>query len=239
VSERAQKSHDAKTEELSDTNVASYLRAHPDFLNCHPEVVSVLTLPALHKGKGVLDLQAFMVERLQSAVAEGSEREDALLTAGRANLVSQGRVHAAVVALLEAHGFAELIETVTTDLAVHLDIDVAALCIEASPGETARASATGIRVVDEGSVDGLIGRGRECLLGQNLADGAEVFGAAATLVRSQALIRVRVRGEGPIGLLALGSRDPDRFHSGQGIELLVFLGATLGLSIRGWLSRGG
>ncbi len=237
--ERAQRPHETRTEEISDAEVASYLRTHGDFLNRHPDLLRVLTPPAFYKGKGLLDLQAFMIERLQVAVREGGEREDALLGAARSNLVSQGRIHAAVLALFEARGFGELIETVTTDLATRLDVDVAALCIEAGPGESARASQTGIRVLEEGAVEGIVGRGRECLLGSDSPAGGELFGAAATLVRSQALVRVRIRGEGPAGLLALGSRNPDRFHSGQGTELLVFLGATLGLSIRGWLCRGG
>lgn len=237
--ERAEKPREARSEEISDDEVASYLRTHPDFLNRYPDLASALTPPTHYKGKGVLDLQAFLLERLQEVVSEGGEREAALLEAARSNLVSQGRIHAAVVALLEARGFAELIETVTTDLAARLDVDVAALCIEAAPGESARASATGIRVLEEGAVDGIIGRGRECLLGTDATDRATLFGAAASLVRTQALVRVRIRGEGPAGLLALGSRDPNRFHAGQGTELLVFLGATLGLSIRGWLSRGG
>ena len=236
--ERAEKPNDARAEAISDTEVASYLRAHADFLSRHPDLVGVLTPPAFYHGKGLLDLQAFMIERLQDAVREGGEREDALLGAARSNLVSQGRIHAAVVALLEARGFAELIETVTTDLATRLDVDVAALCIEAVPGESARASATGIHVLAQDAVDGFIGRGRECLLGADGPGGSALFGAAATLVRTQALVRVRIRGEGPAGLLALGSRDPERFHAGQGTELLVFLGATLGLSIRGWLFRG-
>ena len=238
MAERAEKPQEARAEEISEEEISSYLRAHPDFLNRHLDLVPVLTPPTYYKGKGLLDLQAFMIERLQDAVGAGGEREDALLAAARSNLVSQSRIHTAVVALLEARGFAELIETVTTDLAAQLHVDVAALCIEAGPGESARASATGIRVLEEGAVDGILGRGRECLLGTDATDWATLFGAAASLVRTQALVRVRIRGEGPAGLLALGSREPDRFRTGQGTELLVFLGAILGLSIRGWLSRG-
>ena len=237
--ERAERPHESRSEEDSDGEVALYLRAHRDFLTRHPDLLEVLAPPVSYNGKGVLDMQAFMVERLQREVREGREREDALLAAGRSNLVSQGRVHAAILSLLEARGFAELIETVTTDLAALLDVDVAALCIEAGPGESPRASATAIRVVEEGAVDGLIGKGRECLVGSDPADTAAFFGEASSLVKTQALVRVRIRGEGPAGLLALGSRDPDRFHPGQGTELLAFLGTTLGLTIRGWLCRGG
>ena len=38
--------------------------------------------------------------------------------------------------------------------------------------------------------------------------------------------------------LALGSRDPAKFHAGQGSELLGFLGRVLEFAIRGWLERG-
>ena len=236
--ERAAKSHESRGEEDSD-EIVLYLRTHRDFLTGHPDLLEVLAPPVSHDGNGVLDMQAFMVERLQREVGEEREREGALVAAGRSNLVSQGRVHAAILSLLEARGFAELIEKVTTDLAALLDVDVAALCIEAGAGESPRASGTAIRVIETGAVDALIGRGRECLVGSDSADAAALFGEAASLVKTLALVRVRIRGEGPAGLLALGSRDPGRFHPGQGTELLAFLGATLGLAIGGWLFRGG
>ncbi|HTR84696.1 MAG TPA: DUF484 family protein, partial [Reyranella sp.] len=61
---------------------------------------------------------------------------------------------------------------------------------------------------------------------------------ASTLVRSQALLRLQLRRDAPQGVLAFGSRTPDKFHPGQGTELLTFLGKVVELTFRGWLDRG-
>ena len=54
-------------------------------------------------------------------------------------------------------------------------------------------------------------------------------------MKSQALARLHASRRSPAGLLALGSRDPEKFHSGQASELLTFLARTLERLIRGWL----
>ena len=48
-------------------------------------------------------------------------------------------------------------------------------------------------------------------------------------------MRLAASRKAPIGLLALGSRDSDKFYPGQGTELLGFLGRIGSLSIRSWL----
>jgi hypothetical protein len=58
---------------------------------------------------------------------------------------------------------------------------------------------------------------------------------AASLVRSDALVRLKVSRHAPAGLLALGARRPGVFHPGQGTELLVFLGQVIEHVIRAWL----
>jgi uncharacterized protein YigA (DUF484 family) len=62
-----------------------------------------------------------------------------------------------------------------------------------------------------------------------------IFGAAAGLVASQALIRLEISPATPPALLALGARQPDQFHQGQGTELLTFLAGVLENCIRAWL----
>ena len=62
-----------------------------------------------------------------------------------------------------------------------------------------------------------------------------LFGAGAGLVRSQALVRLNVSTGAPPCLLALGSREPDMFHSGMRTELISFLARVLERCIRSWL----
>ena len=66
-----------------------------------------------------------------------------------------------------------------------------------------------------------------------------LFGAAAGLVRSQALLRLGFGRGAPLGLLCIGSRQPGRFHPGLGTELLTFLARVISITISQWLNPRG
>ena len=66
---------------------------------------------------------------------------------------------------------------------------------------------------------------REVLLVSDTPGDSELFGSAASLVRSQALLRMQLRRDAPMGVLAFGARDPDKFHPGQGTEESANVGA--------------
>ncbi len=219
----------------SAAQVDGYLRRHPDFLARHPELLQVLTPPECRRGDGVLDLQSYMVDRLRSEVAEMTAARDALVQAGRSNLAAQARVHKAVLALLSARSFEHLIERVTTDLAIALDLDAVTLGVEHSEQSLPPVRLGGLYQLEPDTVDSLIGKGRALLLRGETEGDPMIFGAAAGLVASEALIRLDISPATPPALLALGSRRPDQFHQGQGTELLAFLAGVLEHSIRAWL----
>ena len=72
------------------------------------------------------------------------------------------------------------------------------------------------------------------LIGDAPGDGA-VFPGTSGLVRSAALVRLRIAASTPPALIALGSRDPHHFEEGQGTELLAFLGQVVEHLVRAWL----
>jgi uncharacterized protein YigA (DUF484 family) len=233
----------AKPPELAAADVASYLRRHPDFLINRPDLLAVLAPPARDMGDGVVDLQRFMLERLRTDVARLKLVQRKLVTTSRANLQNQTRVHNAVLAMLGATTFEHLITVITEELTLLLDIDAVGLCIETAPGKTNRLSgaggrtlAAGLQMLEPGSVDELLGAGHDVLLRADVVGDPALFGtSAAGLVRSDALVRLRVSTATPIGLLALGARKPGLFHPGQGTELLTFLAQVIEHSIRAWL----
>lgn len=220
---------------LTAGRVAAYLKAHPDFLVRHPDLVTVLTPPAPSRGESVVDMQQFMLKRLQDEVQRIKSEQRDLLKATRANIQSQARIHDAALALLGARTFEHLVQTFTTDLALLLDVDVVMLCVESADGRLPRVDVHGLSGLPVGSVADLIGPDRDVLLRDDVVGDPLLFGAGAGLVRSDALIRLAVSGMAPACLLAMGSRDPQRFHPGQGTELLGFLGKVGSLSIRSWL----
>ncbi|PWC54905.1 DUF484 family protein [Azospirillum sp. TSO22-1] len=219
---------------LTAEDVCAYLREHPDFLVQHPELVDHLTPPTHDRGRGVVDLQAFMVDRLRGDIRALKDQQRELITTTRANLNSQNRIHAAVLFLLDAQNFEQLIQTIATDLAVLLDLDVAGLVVESNGLDIPHVHRTGVRVVEPGMIDQWLGT-RDVVLAADTPGDPELFGPGAGLVRSQALIRLQISSETPEGLLAFGSRDPEMFHPGQGTELVCFLARVVERCIRSWL----
>lgn len=224
------------TPALEEADVAAYLRAHPDFLARHASLLDVLHPPARPHGEGVVDLQQFMAERLRGEVARLRESRDDLVRTSRANMNTQSRVHEAVLTLLAARSFEHLIETATTDLSVILDLDAVTICVEQGADEVpGRPSIRGVRPLAPGTVDALLGPGGTHRFVPDLADGEPLFGEAASLVRSAALLRLEIAPGTPPALLALGVRAPGQFDPAQGSELLRFLAGSLAATIRRWL----
>lgn len=219
---------------LRQDQVVAYLRRHPDFLTEHSELLDHLLASEDRRGEGVVDLQSFMIEKLRRETKRLEKRQADLLATSRANMTSQMRVHAAALALLEARSFENLIEAVTTDLAVHMDVDVVVLCVESSD-EAPVKTVSGIYMIEPGEVDRQLGAGRDIVLSRKHPELPEIYGAGAALVQSEALMRLRPSPEVPTGMLALGSRYEGRFDPYQGTELLGFLGRTLEHCIRTWL----
>lgn len=233
----AQKTKAAKQDapKTTDAQVAAYLRRHPDFLQRNPELLDAMAPPGRDKGDGVIDLQQVMVERLRGELGETQRQRDELLAMGRGNLASQARIHKVVLDLLAARSFERLIETVTTDLAIALDLDIVALCVE-RPGDGAPTPpVAGVKCLEPGSVEAIFGPGRSILLRSEVSGDPEVFGSAAGLVASEAMMRLTISSATPPALLAFGARQSDHFYDGQGTELLVFLAQAIERLIRAWL----
>jgi len=221
---------------IADDEVADYLRRHPDFLSERPELMRVLTPPARRNGDGVVDLQQFMIERLRAEVTRLKKNQRVLIGANRAHRIRQTRINEAVIDLLAARTFEEVIQTLTTDLAVRLDVDAVALCVEAEDPNVPGVTRGGVRILRPGTIDSVMGHTSDVVLGISAAGDRRIFRQAAGLVQSNALLRLRVSPLAPSGLLALGSRDATRFQDGESTELLDFLARVVESTLRTWLN---
>lgn len=219
----------------SDADVLAYLQAQPDFLVRHPELLQILTPPALQRGDQVVDMQSFMLQRQRGEFEKLQQQHDELIGTSRANLVSQSRVHGAALAVFGARSFEQLIQIVTTDLAVMLDADVATIAVESAEPMKPKLRNQGVQILKPGMVEELFGDDRDVLLFEEIEGDPQLFGDGAGLVRSAALLRLKVSTKAPNGLLAIGTRTPGKFHVAQGTELLNFLGRTVAIAIAQWL----
>ncbi|HYM01889.1 MAG TPA: DUF484 family protein [Stellaceae bacterium] len=220
---------------VSAGDVVAYLRQHPDFLNEHDDLLEVLTPPNMQRGERVVDMQRFMVQHQRAEIARLKSQYRTLVSTSRANLATQARVHTAVLALLAANSFEQLIQIVTTDLAVLLDADVVTIAVESSGSHRPHLTHQGVQILDPGTVNNVLGPDRDVVLLSDVAGDPVLFGDGAGLVKSAALLRLCVSSAAPAGLLCIGMRRSGKFHGGQGTELLGFLARSLGITIAAWL----
>ena len=222
----------------TEEQVADYLRRHRDFLERHPELIADL-IPARHaNGRAVVDLQQYLIEKLRRDLAEMRETHDTALLAARGNLHSQQRIHTAVIDLMNASSFEHFVEAITTDLALKLNVDIVSLCVESTRPNQPRTK-SGVRFMPLGAVDTLMTTDKEILLRPAVAAERALYGAGASLVKSDALLRLAISAEAPSGIIALGSREPGHFRPGQGTELLLFLARSIESTARAWLDLPG
>jgi hypothetical protein len=215
---------------VTDDQVAEYLRLHPDFLALRPELFREMTPPARWSGESVVDMQRFMVETLRGELDGLRDTTHEVIETSRSNMAFQSRTHDAVLALLSAGDIQELVETVTDELPVLLDVDMAVVGFE--PMESLALACADIGRLDDGEVDRLIGVGRDVALIRAMTDDGTIFAGGAGLARSAALARLRPGAALPTGLLALGLRREGAFHPGQGTELLRFLARVVERCLR-------
>ena len=227
----------AKTKRSGETvsagQVIRFLAENPDFFADNADALEAITPPARDLGDGVTDFQQAMIHRLRDKIGKTEDVARVLIDTSRDNMSTQARIHEGVIALLDANSFEQVIQTVTVDLAVLMDLDAVDLCVETA--DTAALPVGSLRTLPAGAIDELMGAGRSIALSNEISADPAIFGPAASLVQSQALVRLEISAQAPPALIAFGSREPDHFHAGQATELLQFLAQVLEKLIRSWL----
>jgi uncharacterized protein len=219
--------------------VGFFLRKNPDFLDQflddNPDALLKIRPRESSESEGGIDLRHVLLERLRDEVTHLKDQQRGIISASRANLTIQNRIHSAALHLLDADSFKHLIDGIGSDLPAMLDLDVAALVVERSSSTTeVQVSAPGIRVVPPNYVDTLL-EDQEIILQAESVGDELLYGPAGRQVRSQALVRLNVSSHTPPCMLALGSREPDMFQDGMRTDLTAFLARVMERCIRQWL----
>lgn len=221
-----------KDEAMTAEQVERFLRDHPRFLAERPGLADAMSPPQRHLGDNVVDLQAFMIDRLRADRRDEKGAQDRLVERARRERSLQDRIHAAALAMIGAVDLDHLVEIVTADLAILLGVDAVALAVETASRDGATHVTCGVRCLPRGTVADLMEDEHEVVLRTPAHADERIFGSAATLVASEALIRFGGDERLPQAILALGSRLDDRFRSGDPVELYRFLGGALDRCLR-------
>lgn len=224
----------AKPSDADKEAIIAFLSQHPDFFKDNPELLEQLQAPVAHHGSNVVDLQHFMVGNLQTKLQSLKSRYEGLIHSSRDNMSTVSQVHTAVVDLVKARDLEHLLEIITLDLVHLFAVDVVRLAMESEAAEFyesnySEQNYSGISFIDLGVADRAVGKDKSILLiedsGKRPVYGFEqIFVDCGELVHSCVFLKLTLPITGRKALLAFGVREKDRFHTGQGVELLSFLG---------------
>lgn len=213
---------DDQSIQLEASDVAEFLRSHPDFFINHADILDEIAAPERKTGDGVVDMQRFMLDRRLTEIDELRNCAQEVIETSRSNMSTQTRTHAAVLAAVTANGFDHLVRIIADDWPFLLDVDVVTIGFEPSHAPDPRLVSKDVSQLALGEVERLVGEDQDIRLFRELPDTGTLFGSGRGLVRSAALARIRPSISSPVGIMALGSRS-NVFHPGQGSELISFL----------------
>jgi len=223
------------TPEYSEGDVRRWLLAHPDFLTKNADLLTTVLPPERTTEDGVIDMQSFLVSRLQKEVAHLTALQADFVAAARTNMHTQDMVHASIQAILSATSLTHFVHILTQDLPELLEIDVITLCVEDGP--IPLPDMTGLQRLKEGSIDRANWQGRTIILRPEAPKSKAVFGPAKDLVHSDALLRLDVPSLHASTMIAFGSRDAGHFHEDQATDLLGFLAIAIQSCLQMWLEQ--
>lgn len=209
--------------------VKAYIRMHRGQLASDGELLALL-LPQRFQEDGISDLQHYAIERLRVENSALRAERDALKNSRDLGAHLADGVRRAVLELLDARSFADVI-AVATSAAAAFGADRAVFCIEGADGIAGTTSSDGVRLIAPGTVTAVVGPEG---MGAILSGGGELlFGR--TGYRSLAAFRLRIGQNTPPALYVLGSLSEGRFEGRESQADLGYFARALERAIRAWL----
>lgn len=208
-------------------DVEAFLEANPGFLADRPAIYRTLEPPRRLHGEKLADHMAAMLEMERTRTRELEAEVRDALEAGRAGAGLSVRIRLAVLALMRAQ---DVMEAITQEVPALLGVETCSLCAEPGTGGDFLALPAGVRPLPAGTVQRLIGRGRDAVVRSQPSETVMLHAEAAPLVRRDALARVSL-ASGPPTLIALGAREPGALPVRQSVAVLAFLGRAVGAAL--------
>ena len=216
---------------LNDDQVAAFLKAHPDFLSRHPDLLETIELK--HSTGSAVSLIERQVEILRAKSQRLDDRLARLLDAARDNEKRADSVHKLARTLIRAPSLAGIAAGLRQ--CMREDFDVDEVFIGLNPLYYKRHDIEGFAQVEPESK---IGKAFENFYRTRLIECGPIsearskllFGKAEQLPQSAAIIPLEK--EKNLGMLALGSCDSDRFQPRQGKMFLELTAELMSAALR-------
>jgi uncharacterized protein YigA (DUF484 family) len=225
----------APIEGLSEAQVVAYLKAHPQLLVQHPQLLETLELT--HSAGSAVSLIERQVELLRGKNARLEAHLNRLIDTARDNESRAENVLRLARTLIRAPSLANIVVGLRASMREDFDVDEVFLGLNA--GAYKRHDIDGVVPIEAG---GAIARAYDNFIRTRLIECGPLteerarllFPKAEQPVRSAAV--VPLEKEKNLGMLALGSRDPERFLPRQGKLFLEMTAELVAAAVRARLT---
>jgi len=204
---------------LSDADfVAAYLEEHPEFFRQHPQVLEKLRLP--HSSGAAVSLVEKQLTVLRERNTELRARLNTLLDTSKANDGLFNKSRTLVLDLIKSNSAERIFRVLSESL--HDDFGIEFYSLILLDQERSAPGVCTISAAVLGETLPAISTSRQPLCGVfRPAEMELLFGENATDVGSAVAIPLATKTF--YGILALGSSDPHRYHSGMDTLFLQFI----------------
>lgn len=216
------------TEKLGAHEVAAWLRRHPQFLKQFPDLALSLVVPR-EEGPAA-SLASYQLEVLRDKNRELSRRLQDLFANAQENERLAVRTHQLALGLMRQGTAAATLQAMAASLQEDFQGDLVRIVLFDAVEGLEDADWLHVVARDDARLAPFrdaIGEG-EPICGRLHPDKhALLYGMRADEVQSSALLPVA-----GVGLVAVGSHDPNRFFPGMGTLFLRMMGETLGVALQ-------
>lgn len=220
---------------ISTEEMENYIRNNPDFLLARPELLAEMVIP--HASGAAVSLVEKQVKALREQNEQARKRLHELIEIAKFNEDLAHRMHHLVLTLIDAGSPEEIFKTLYENLKRNFRAEQVVVRLFAQPGANAGrelAEFAGNQAGEAGFFEELIEKRLPVVGAPAMEQQAFLFGAQGAAVAS--VVMVPLRGADWGGVLAIGSRDPDRFQKGMGVELLANMGEVLSFILKPWIA---
>lgn len=228
--------------DLSEEEVAAFLRHEVDFFSRHPALLTLLRLPHLRAGTSTVSLVERQVDLLRDQKREADTQLRDFVAVARDNTQLNTHIHQLACALISASSLQAVIDALDRSLRESFGVQEFTLVLLRAPVPTLASARLRFATLAEATACGL-----DTVLAAgaprcgNLRDSQRdwLFPAHPGAIASVALVPLAgaapaARAAGntePAGLLALGSPDPARYHPGMSTDFLTRIAQLLAAAL--------
>jgi len=220
----------ATHEGAREAEIAAYLHLHPDFFERHTVLLEELRIP--HARGIAVSLVERQIEALRSDNVQLRRQIQELIAVARGNDQLNRRLHQLTLALIDAGDFSGVLNNLEDQLHEEFRADAVELRLFSAEEVRQRREAAAEAPEQPGSPPflELFRSGRPWCGGPAALPMEGLFAGQAADLGSAALLPLE--GDDIMGVFAIGSVDPQRFHPHMGTELLVRLGEIVSHKLR-------